>query len=285
MSRRNIFQMIADNTDQEKETGRLDRLFSDDELIWYSDAVGRTIRQYVHEYCFFNWKNRGHCVDFEDYLDTLDYDGLLYDARTDVDAYLTLIELIMNMWKLVEQSLSTGDDRWKYSEGFCHLRDIMTEELSHYNHKAVYDKEREQVLVVEDKPEVTAAAEIVEPALALDIVRYNHHSMSGNVTGKKNVLLAMGSELEPKRKVIEERNRKLASDIFYMLNNLNLRHNNCKEGDKNYHEVVAKMKEADLESWYDELYQMMLLAILEADQIEREKRVEELKGQIEGETV
>lgn len=129
MSRRNIFQMIADNTDQEKETGRLDRLFSDDELIWYSDAVGRTIRQYVHEYCFFNWKNRGHCVDFEDYLDTLDYDGLLYDARTDVDAYLTLIELIMNMWKLVEQSLSTGDDRWKYSEGFCHLRDIMTEEL------------------------------------------------------------------------------------------------------------------------------------------------------------
>lgn len=59
-----------------------------------------------------------------------------------------------------------------------------------------------------------------------------------------------------------------------------MRDNNCKEGDKNYHEAVAKMKEADLESWYDELYQMMLLAFLEVDQIEHEKKVDELKAQI-----
>lgn len=285
MSRRNIFQMIADNTDQEIETGRLDRLFNDDELIWYSDAVGHTIRQYVDEYCFSNWKNRGHCVDLEDYLDTLDYDGLLYDARTDVDAYLTLIELIMNMWKLVEQSLSTGDGGWECSEGFYHLNDIMTEDLSRYNHKAVYDEENEQVLVIEDKPNVTAVAEIVEPTLALGIVRYNHHSMGGDIAGKTAVLLAMGSALEPQRKILESVNRQLAANIFYMLNNLNLRHNNCKEGDKNYHEVVAKMKKEDLESWYDELYQMMLLAFLEVDQIERGEKVEELRRQIEGKIV
>lgn len=59
-----------------------------------------------------------------------------------------------------------------------------------------------------------------------------------------------------------------------------MRDNNCKEGNKNYREVVAKMKAADLENWYDELYQMMLLAFLEVDQIEREKKVDELKAQI-----
>lgn len=285
MSRRNIFQRIADGNSLNIEIGRLVRLFSHERLIWYSALIGHTMKEYVNEYCFLNWKNRGHCLDLDDYLDVLDYENLLHEAETDVEAYLTLIELMMNMWKMVEQSFSTGMDGWECVEGFYHLYNIMSEELSHYNHKAVYDEENEQVLVVEDKPEVTAVAEIVETALALDIVRYNHHSMSGNIAGKKTVLLAMGSELEPKRKVIEERNRKLASDIFYMLNNLNLRHNNCKEGDKNYCEVVVKMKEADLESWYDELYQMMLLAFLEVDQIEREKRVEELKGQIEGKIV
>lgn len=284
MSRRNIFQRIADGNSLEVEANRLDRLFAVEKLFWCY-RITETMEKYVYKYCFPNWKNRGHCLDLDDYLDVLGYDDLLCDAETDIESYLTLIELILNMWKIAEQSLSLGNAGWECSEDFYHLHDIMTEELSHYNHKAVYDEENEQVLVVEDKPEVTAVAEIVETALALDIVRYNHHSMSGNVTGKKTILLAMGSELEPKRKVIEARNRKLASDIFYMLNNLNLRHNNCKEGDKNYREVVAKMKETDLESWYDELFQMMLLAFLEVDQIEREKRVEELKGQIEGETV
>lgn len=260
-------------------------MFGDDKLIWYSDMIGYTIKQYVDEYCFFNWKNRGHCLDLEDYLDTLDYDGLLHDARTEIDGYLTLIELIMNIWKLAEQSLPAEDCNWECSEGFYHLHEIMTEELSHYNHKATYDEENEQVLVVEDKPEVTAVAEIAEPALALEIVRYKHHSMSGNITEKKTILLAMGSELEPQRKILESVDRKLAANIFYMLNNLNLRHNNCKAGDRNYHEVVAKMKKADLESWYDELYQMMLLAFLEVDQIERGKRVEELRRQIEGRIV
>ena len=37
------------------------------------------------------------------------------------------------------------------------------------------------------------------------------------------------------------------------------------------------MKKNKLEEWYDELYQMMLLAMLELEQLERNQKINELK--------
>lgn len=66
-----------------------------------------------------------------------------------------------------------------------------------------------------------------------------------------------------------------------MFNNMNIRHNNCTEGDKNYREVVAKMSQDELEKWYDETYQLCLLAFLELDNVERTKKVAQLKASFE----
>lgn len=65
-----------------------------------------------------------------------------------------------------------------------------------------------------------------------------------------------------------------------MLNNFNIRHNNKNKGDKNYKEYVAKMRKDRLEKWYDELYQMILLAFLLMDNTKRTDRVKELKVKI-----
>ena len=75
-------------------------------------------------------------------------------------------------------------------------------------------------------------------------------------------------------------NAVLESDIFFMLNNFNIRHNNKNKGDKNYKEYVAKMRKDRLEKWYDELYQMILLAFLLMDNTKRTDRVKELKVKI-----
>ncbi len=281
MDRASIFQRVADNYSLEREADRICHLFEYEKLLCYC-GIDYTIKDYVDQYCFARWKNRGHCIDLNDYLEAVEYDQLLEDAEwEDIGAYLTLIELIMNMWKMVEQELDKADPQLHYYQNFNHLCNIMLEELSHFNHKAEYDPDREQVLVVEDSPEVTAVAEMVEPNLALDIIRYNHRSNEGNIAGKKAILLAMGSELEPQRETLKTANRKLESGIFYMLNNLDLRHNNRSEGDKNYKEPVAKMEKETLEGWYDELYHMILFAFLTLEEIEREKKVETLKAQIE----
>ena len=65
-----------------------------------------------------------------------------------------------------------------------------------------------------------------------------------------------------------------------MLNNLDLRHNNRKKGDKNYKEKVAKMSKTKLEGWYDELYQLMLTAYILLDNKNRILKIAQLKQDI-----
>lgn len=50
--------------------------------------------------------------------------------------------------------------------------------------------------------------------------------------------------------------------------------------DKNYRKVVADMDDSTLEHWYDELYQMILLAFLQLDQVDRNAKILELKQTI-----
>lgn len=112
------------------------------------------------------------------------------------------------------------------------------------------------------------------------VLRYNHFSLKGDLQAKKEILLALGEQLEPKRKQLSCIASDLADNIFFMLNNLHLRHNNKVYGDKNYRKVVADMDDSTLEHWYDELYQMILLAFLQLDQVDRNAKILELKQTI-----
>ena len=88
--------------------------------------------------------------------------------------------------------------------------------------------------------------------------------------------------MEPKRKQLHTIHSSLEDGIFYILNNMNLRHNNKIPGDKNYNQTVAEMDNDTLEGWYDELYQMILLAHLQLDQIDRDAKVKALKQTASG---
>lgn len=242
-----------------------------------------TLFDFIDKHCFDKWKNRGRCIDVDDYLDTLDYENLVIRAEEDVDSFLTLIELVYNFWYLSNTWFQNENTKLISVGNYYHLQKVMDEVLSQFNHAAYVDEDEEQVIVVEDKREVSSVVEVLEPDLAWDAIRYNHRSLKGDIETKKAILLLFGQELEPKRAEIMKHNKQLADDIFFMLNNMNLRHNNRSQKDKNYKKYVANMKKDGLEKWYDELYQMILLAFLTLDNAERMEKVKELKAKIVGE--
>lgn len=284
MARNNIFDIISQNESLKKEVGRLHKLFTNYDLLCYGNSKNYTLRVFVNEHCFSKWKNRGHCLDVYDFLETLDYTRIKARACESLEDFLTFIEIIFNFWEMAECSRKKKYSLVTCYEDFFHLHNVMTECLSHYNQKAWYDKEKEQVIIIEDKAEITAVAEIANVPLAMSIIRYNHRSMKGDIKNKKSILLQLAAELEPKRKDLSAMNKELEDKIFFMLNNIDLRHNNRSHGDKNYKEAVANMDDSELEDWYDELYQMMLLAFLELDQITRNTKVDGLKAKIAGGT-
>ena len=66
------------------------------------------------------------------------------------------------------------------------------------------------------------------------------------------------------------------------LSNLNIRHNNISAEDPGkYKAYVAQMSTENLEKWYDEAYQMCLLAFLQLENIDRKVEFDQLKGEIE----
>lgn len=277
MARKNIFEIMAEQFDLEQELDRIKCLFTSIKCVRIPGLGNYSVYGYVKRHGFSSWKNRGRCIDIDDFLFQFDYDGLWDTACYDIEDLFLLIEIIYNLWHLARcrTSVLVGCDEG--AENFRLLKKVMDYCLSHYNYKGEYFPELEQLIVVEDKPEVTAVAEIVEENLAIEIVRYNHYLLKGDLQKKKEILLKIGADLEPKRADIKNINSNLEDGIFYILNNLNLRHNNTIAGDRHYRQAVVDMDDSTLEEWYDELYQMMLLAYLQLDNVERNRKVKELK--------
>lgn len=256
---------------------RLRTLYGKYYLVSRVTGGSYTLKEFVDEFSFNTWKARGRCIDLNDFLKTIEFSRIQKGARQELDDFLSEIEVYYNFWNISVGYIDNHEDEFQYFSTVDEMKNLMDACLSDFNHMAFYDEDSEQLIVAEDKPEVTAVAEIVEPQLAFEIIRYNHRTLQGDVAAKKRILLTMGAALEPQRDDLKGVNRALESGIFFMLNNLNLRHNNCTEGDKNYKKAVATMLPEDLEHWYDELYQMILLANLELDNKRRMNDVSNLK--------
>lgn len=89
--------------------------------------------------------------------------------------------------------------------------------------------------------------EIVEDELSYKVIEYNHHLMHGDINKKKSIILLLSKILEAQRDTFNGLDKELATNIFFMFNNLDLRHNNRDKESKHYKECIAMMDDEDLE--------------------------------------
>lgn len=74
-------------------------------------------------------------------------------------------------------------------------------------------------------------------------------------------------------------NKTIESDFFYMVNSMNVRHNNCDAADKKkYNAKFVTLTSQEQEDRYDEIYQECLMAFLMLEQANREKRIAAFKS-------
>lgn len=286
MARKSIFEIISSKRDFTHEANRLKTLICGRDGISISKRkytlevsapILVSIEDFVDAYAFKAWKGRGTCINLEDFKYALD---LKKNKLCNEEDILIYAEYVANILFLVTQ-VKSSDFYWHPEDNYTVALDNLKTLLDWMNYEVKVFDDKEMVLVVQKDAAATAVAEISPEELAFLIVKYNHHALKGEIAEKKSILLALGKELEPKRDFVSKINKELTSNIFFMLNNLDLRHNNRTAGDKNFKETVANMSDSELEDWYDELYQMILLAMLELDQQERSERVKQLKETIQ----
>ncbi|MDD3730683.1 MAG: hypothetical protein PHI20_06575 [Endomicrobiaceae bacterium] len=282
MTRKNIFEKLADKINLKNEVDRIYDLLEKKLSIQEKSSWGmekRTVIEIVNKYTFSTWKQRRRCLNIHDMMQELDIYRIDYDDSPDFEKNIAYIEFALNMIFLCDKAINDHYCLESY-ESYNMLRDNIDSVLDHLNMERRIYKDEEKVIIVEKNKAATAVAEIVNEKLSYKVIEYNHHLLKGDIIKKKDVLNALASELEPKRPILEKLDQTLSDNVFYMFNNINIRHNNKEKG-KNHKEFVSKMSDKELEEWYDETYQLALLAILLLDNIARTKKIKDLKSKIE----
>ena len=128
-------------------------------------------------------------------------------------------------------------------------------------------------IFVNATPEVSTVAETLEETLAIKVFEYNHQRLKGDLNTKLSILKCLADNIELKKKELKEVNPTLSDNLFQMLQKF-VRHNNENNP------VISAMCAEEIEKWYDNIYNMWLLAKLSLANVPRNKEVKALLGKI-----
>ena len=139
---------------------------------------------------------------------------------------LDYLEYIVNIiWLCNEQYLGTSDD---YNDEYAYLQENVIRVLEDLGYETKFFEDEEKVLLVEKNEAMTAVAEIVDRKTAYAVIEYNHHLLKGNIAEKQRILKILADKFEPMRRKLKKADKDLESNTGYLLNKMNIRHNNIE---------------------------------------------------------
>lgn len=283
--RRNFAQILQDaSIDIQLEYQKLYGLLYDRSIqVSYSNRI--SVYDELSER-FIGFPFRGTCLSIEEFNDQHKFHFEREPDNFSIDHLINLCEYIYNMliaYQMVQGSSGFGLSPIASSPinvQFLLAQINQVVEQIGYMHAS----EKGITIFIEKSPAAIAVAEseLIPGDLSYKIISYNHYAMKGNLVAKKAALLQLASILEARRHELSRANATLATDLFYIFNNLNIRHNNIDPALKrSYKTYVAQMSLDEIEEWYDETYQMCLFAFLQLENSDRKVKFDKLKSAIE----
>ncbi len=230
---------------------------------------------------FSHYNIRGTCLTLDEFDQTY---GFIFEEQPqdfDIDYLVSFCEYFQNLLICYQTDPSNMMSSMVHQIDIRRIMEQIEKVIDAIGYMQAHDDGF--LIYVEKSPAAIAVSEspIVPEDLSYRVLEYNHHSLRGDIAKKKQILIAIAALLEAKKDDLKSSNNSLCTDIFYAFNNLNLRHNNIDPAiPSNYKVTVAQMGDEKLEEWYDEVFQMCLLAILEVENIERKKRFKTLKDSV-----
>lgn len=273
MGRRNFFDRLARTIDFQREYQKIESLVLQPHSL-HGDSIEDSIERY-----FKNWKYNANYLSFKELRDQLKFtfvrDGY-YDVPSghikDANDFFDYCEMIINMIVLLPE-----EEAEYHENNVNEIIRLIDYDLNSLNHKI--RKIDDKYLIIQKDATVSEVVDIVEVSLAKIILEYNHYLLKGDLEKKKNILVKIANALEPQKSEIKAINYQLFKDYFYLINNMDIRHNNCDSSDtSNYNAYFDKLTIEEKEEWYDEIYQMRLLIFLLLENQNRTEKISDLKS-------
>lgn len=235
---------------------------------------------------FIGFYFRGTCLTIDEFNDLHEFHFEREPSGFDVDYLVSFCEYIYNM--LMAYQMALGSFGYGFSPTISTPINFQffLMQINQVVEKIGYMQTNEDgaTIFVEKSPAAIAVAEsdLIPENLSYKLISYHHHAVKGDLEKKKAVLQQLAAILEAKRSDLKKADKILETDLFYIFNNLNIRHNNIDPQLKGYYKAyVAQMPSEELEKWYDETYQMCLLAFMQLENQDRKVEFDKLKTEAE----
>lgn len=273
MGRKSIFEILESTYDFEKELNRIDDLLSYTDLINHPYYKSCSFEKYFDDHLIHLLEYSCRYVSCSDIKEALGWETI-DDVETEtIEDVLRYLEYAANIFELCKKDIESKP-LYYMDRKVSTLNKNIYSLLNHLNYETRFLDDR--YIVVEKNPIATTVAEILDNENSMKIIEYNHYLLKGDLQRKKEILFALGNEFEPLRDKLEKNGYKMiVSDAGHLLNNMNIRHNNC-EGE-HYQEHTANLSSEELEKWYDKTYDVLLFAFMADNYINLHEEIKELR--------
>lgn len=283
MARYNFFERMERKINFQFEYEKIDNIILNEKIqrnISLNDLIEKNFR---------SWKYKENYASLHELREELDFgygesgwEKIPIGIVSDLQEFLLYCEMILNMfYGIIEpyrKNLLIGEYDRVIEKLLREVIEIIEYDLEKVNHRIIV-KKNGKVIVVQKDAAATAVADLVEPDLAETVIEYNHYLLRGDLGKKQMLLKRLADALEPKRAILKAIDKTIESDFFYMVNNMNVRHNNIDSSDaKKYNAKFASLTSQEQEDWYDDIYQEGLMAFLILEQKKRQQKIAAFKA-------
>ena len=276
MARRNFAEILKEaGVNIKAEYDRLYEMFYNKPafIARYTNTLNGLCRERFMDFSF-----RGTCISLNDFNKYYGFDFKPAPFDFDIDYLISFCEYSYNF----VSELRSDETVLFYGAGdYCNIYiDQILSVMESIGYMSVNDEEMGVVIFVPKNAPAIKVAEALPAGLSFKVIEYNHYSMKGDLSRKQAIIKQLADMLESKRKELKAANQTIEDHVFTLFNNMEIRHNNRDPKSSYFKEYIASLSESELEEWYDETYELCLLAFMTLENVDRKKKIEELKKHI-----
>ena len=256
---KSIFDVLNKKINYRKEYQKIKDMFLKSYLI-----NGANYEKYTYEYVFnhwiLKWKYRGAKCDLKEIMKEIEEETDC--GRDPIKDCLYLCELILNIREFLtflKNNFYTNNGLFFYSIDDDMLLGNIAFILNELNYTIHIEEDYKVLLIKKDADAINTSVIVNKDDVSDLIMEYNDFKITNDISEKKKILVELANYLEPKRRALKSKNSNLEANLFMAFNNLNIRHNNLEGKDKV--EYTSNLKKEELLKWYDETYNLILIAI------------------------
>lgn len=276
-----FFEKIQKSIDYSKEYIKIEEIICYDIVPtdeFYGDYM--TVNEWFENY-FPRWERRGIYTSFSEVREQCGFlvqhkkSGVCVRNDVTMEEYFLYAEMLFNIYDNLEKKIRTNQQfRNRVEFAFSTMNAVI--EKSGFELRKVNG---DYIVVLKNALSIEIADK--NPEVADLMVEYNHYLLKGQINKKQKLLMEISISLESKRNELRKIDKCKTDDFFFMVNNLNIRHNNVDSNGKNYHPVVKALSDEELENYYDLIYEQALILYALLSQPKRNEAIRHLKECIE----